>query len=77
MLAFIFYHKRRIKYIGVMLKGKMKVLTDQQSKKQMRKRGSTISYKKDVTDPDYYILNCTARTGHYYCNLKTSDFKIN
>ena len=32
MRAFTFYHKGLFKYVGVMLKGKMEVLTDQETK---------------------------------------------
>ncbi len=72
-----FYHKGLVKYTGVMLKGKMEVLTDQQSKNQIWKRGDTLFYKKGVTDPDYCVLKFTAESGRYYCDLKTANFKIN
>ena len=71
-----FYHKGLIKYVGVMLKGKMEVLTDQQSKNKIWRRGDTLFYKKGVTDPDYCVLKFTAESGRYYCDLKTEDFKI-
>ncbi|HPF82566.1 MAG TPA: pyridoxamine 5'-phosphate oxidase family protein [Bacilli bacterium] len=71
-----FYHKGLIKYIGVMLKGKMEVLTDQETKNMIWKKGDTIYYKKGVTDPDYCVLKFTAINGRYYCNLKTEDFNI-
>ena len=71
-----FYHKGLIKYAGVMLKGKMEVLTDQQSKNKIWRRGDTLFYKKGVTDPDYCVLKFTAESGRYYCDLKTFDFKI-
>ena len=41
-----FYHKVLIKYVGVMLKGKMEVLTDQKTKDMIWKRGDTMFYKK-------------------------------
>lgn len=37
-----FYHKGLIKYVGVMLKGKMKVLTDQETKNMIWKKGYTV-----------------------------------
>ena len=58
-----FYHKGLIKYVGVMLKGKMEVMTDQKTKNMLWRRGDTIFYKKGVTDPDY-------------CVLKTEDFEV-
>ncbi len=41
-----FYHKGLIKYVGVMLKGKMEVLTDQETKNMIWENGDTFFYKK-------------------------------
>lgn len=71
-----FYHKGLIKYVGVMLKGKMEVLTDQETKNALWKKGDTIFYKKGVTDPDYCVLKFTAISGRDYCDLKTESFDI-
>ena len=71
-----FYHKDLIRYVGVMLKGKMEVLTDEKSKEMIWKRGDTRFYKLGVTDPDYCVLKFTAASGRYYCNLKTENFDI-
>ena len=71
-----FYHKGLIKYVGVMLTGKMEVLTDQETKNAIWKRGDTLFYKKGVTDPDYCVLKFTATGGRYYCDLKTNSFKV-
>ena len=71
-----FYHKGLIKYTGVLLLGKMEVLTDQKSKNMLWRRGDTRYYKKGVRDPDYCVLKFTAESGKYYCNLKTESFVI-
>ena len=71
-----FYHKGLIKYVGVMLKGKMEILTDQETKNMIWKKGDTMFYKKGVTDPDYCVLKFTAKEGRYFCNLKTKTFNI-
>lgn len=71
-----FYHKGLIKYVGVMLKGKMEVLTDQETKNMIWKKGDTMFYKEGVTDPDYCVLKFTATSGRYYCDLKTVSFDI-
>lgn len=71
-----FYHKGLIKYIGVMLKGKMEVLTDQETKNMIWRKGDTMFYKKGKTDPDYCVLKFTATSGRYYCDLKTESFDI-
>jgi len=72
-----FYHKGLIKYVGVMLKGKMEVLTDQETKNMIWRKGDTLFYKKGVTDPDYCVLRFTAESGRYYCDLKTMSFMLN
>ncbi len=71
-----FYHKGLIKYVGVMLKGKMEVLTDQESKNMIWRKGDTMFYKKGVTDPDCCVLKFTAESGRYYCDLKTESFDL-
>ena len=71
-----FYHKGLFRYIGVMLKGTMQVLTDQESKDMIWKKGDTIYYKNGVTDPDYCVLKFNAISGRYYCNLNTENFEI-
>ncbi len=71
-----FYRKGLIKYVGVLLKGKMAVLTDQKSKNMIWRPGDQMFYKNGVTDPDYCVLKFTATSGRYYCNLKTESFKI-
>ncbi len=71
-----FYHKGLIKYEGIMLKGRMEVLTDQQTKDEIWRTGDTIFYKQGKTDPDYCVLKFTAQSGRYYCDLKTENFEI-
>lgn len=71
-----FYHKGFIKYTGVMLVGKMEVLADQETKNMIWRKGDTIFCKKGVTDPDYCVLKFTARSGRYYCDLKTENFEV-
>ena len=71
-----FYNKGIIKYEGVMLKGKMEVVTDQNIKDMLWRKGDIIFYKKGVTDPDYCVLKFTAIEGRYYCDLKTESFDI-
>ena len=44
-----FYHKGLIKYAGVMLTGTMEVLTDQETKDMIWRKGDTMFYKKGVT----------------------------
>ena len=44
-------------YVGVMLKGKMEVLTDQETKDMIWRKGDTLFYKGGVTDPDYQFVS--------------------
>lgn len=71
-----FYRKGLIRYQGVMFKGTMEVLTDQESKTMLWKRGDTLFYKGGVTDPDYCVLKFTATSSRYYCDLQTESFEI-
>ena len=69
-----FCHKGLIRYTGVMLKGKMEVLTDQKTKDMIWRKGDTMFYKGGVTDPDSCVLKFTAISGRYYCDLNTENF---
>lgn len=71
-----FYRKGLVKYTGVLLTGTMEVLTDQESKNRIWKKGDTIFYKGGVTDPDYCVLRFTAEKGRYYCDLQTASFDL-
>ena len=71
-----FYHKGLIRYEGVMLKGTMEVLTDQETRDMIWRKGDAVFYKKGVTDPDYCVLKFTAETGRHYRDLKTEDFSV-
>lgn len=71
-----FYQKGRFKYTGVLLKGTMEVLEDDETKREIWRTGDTMFYRKGVTDPDYCVLCFTAENGRYYCDLKTEDFSL-
>ncbi len=71
-----FYHKGIVRYEGVMLTGTMEVLTDQKTKDMIWRKGDTMFYKDGVTDPDYCVLKFTAKSGRYYCDLKTESFDV-
>ena len=61
---------------GIMLKGRMEVLTDHVSKEMIWREGDTMYYKEGVTDPDYCVLKFTAVSGRYYNNFKSENFVI-
>jgi len=61
---------------GVMLKGKMEVLEDQESKNEIWQDGDEMYYSKGVTDPYYCILKFIPETGRLYQNFKSENFNI-
>ena len=71
-----FYRKGLINYTGVMLTGKVEVLTDEKSKRMIWKKGDTRFYREGVNDPDYCVLRFTSSSGRYYRNLKTENFEV-
>lgn len=71
-----FYHKGLLKYEGVMLTGKMEILTEASIKRELWRTGDRIFYSKGATDPDYCVLKFTADEGRYYCDLKTESFPV-
>lgn len=71
-----FYRKGLFRCTGVLLRGTMEVMIDQDTKNMIWKRGDTIFYKGGVTDPDYCVLKFTIHSGRSYCDLKTEDFEV-
>jgi Uncharacterized stress protein (general stress protein 26) len=69
-----FYDSRFFR--GIMLKGIMEVLQDNDSKENIWQSGDEMYYSKGVTDPDYCVLKFTAKNGRYYSNFKSEDFDI-
>lgn len=63
-------------YRGVMLKGYVEVLEDQESKNHIWREGDTIYYPEGKTDPDYCVLKFTAISGRYYSNFNSEDFNL-
>jgi general stress protein 26 len=73
--ASIYFYDKRF-FRGVMLKGKMVVLEDVESKEMIWRDGDTTYYPKGVTDHDYCVLKFTAQTGRYYSNFSSDDFDV-
>lgn len=61
---------------GVMLTGTMEVLEDSGSKEMIWREGDTMYYPGGVTDPDYCVLQFTAKYGRFYSNFKSENFDI-
>jgi general stress protein 26 len=73
--ACIYFCDKRF-FRGVMLKGSMEVLEDEESKELLWLPGDTMYYPEGVTDPDYCVLKFTAVEGRYYCNFKSETFIV-
>ena len=69
-----FYDIRFFK--GLMLRGTMEVLQDQDTKDRIWRDGDNMYYSLGVTDPDYCVLKFTALNGRMYENFKSYDFKV-
>lgn len=73
--ACVYFCDRRF-FRGVMLKGRMEILEDSESKEMIWQPGDTMYYPLGVTDPDYCVLKFTAHSGRYYSNFKSEDFTV-
>jgi general stress protein 26 len=63
-------------FIGVMLRGRMEVLEDSDSKEMIWQEGDTMYYPLGVTDPDYCVLKFTAHNGRVYSNFNSENFDV-
>ena len=73
--ACIYFCDKRF-FRGVMLKGKMEVLEDPESREMIWRDGDTLYYPLGVTDPDYCVLKFTALSGRVYSNFHSENFII-
>ena len=64
------------KFIGVMLRGTMEVLSDKKSKEMIWRDGDTEYYPGGVTDPNYCVLKFTANSGRFYSDYYPRSFVI-
>jgi general stress protein 26 len=69
-----FYDKRFFR--GVMLKGTMEVLENEQIKKEIWKDEYAMYYKGGMDGGDFIIIKFTAESGRYYSNFHSEDFNI-
>ncbi|WP_105616378.1 pyridoxamine 5'-phosphate oxidase family protein [Vallitalea okinawensis] len=69
-----FYDNKLFK--GVMLKGVMKVIHDDNIREMIWLDGDERYYPKGIHDPDYCVLMFTAEKGRYYHKFNSNDFII-
>jgi general stress protein 26 len=70
------YFYDNISFRGIMLKGKMEVLLDQDTKDRIWRDGDTLYYPLGVSDPDYCVLKFTTISCRMYENFKSYDFIV-
>ena len=69
-----FYDKRFFR--GVMLKGSMEVVDDQDTKDAIWKDEFSMYYTGGKDGGDFILLRFTAESGRYYSNFSSEDFMI-
>jgi general stress protein 26 len=73
--ASIYFYDTRF-FKGVMLRGKMEVLQDQDTKDRIWRDGDNMYYSLGVTDPDYCVLKFTTINCRMYEHFKSYDFTM-
>lgn len=63
-------------YRGLMLKGNVEVINNQEIKNMIWKLGDTMYYKGGKTDQDYCVLKFTSICARYYSNFRSIDIEI-
>lgn len=73
--ACLYFCDRRF-FRGIMLKGTVEILEDQESKDMIWQFGDTMYYPKGKTDPDYCVIKFTSVCARCYSNFKSEDIEI-
>ena len=74
--ASIYFYEKGKDFKGVMVKGTMEVLIDQETKDRFWLPFYKRFYKKGVTDPEYCILRFTCKEAEWFSNFKTEIIKM-
>ncbi len=74
--ACIYFFEKGNDYRGVMIKGTMKVLTDQETKNRFWMPFYKKFYKEGMRDPEYCILKFTCCEAEWFSNYKTEMIKM-
>ena len=73
--ACIYFCDKRF-YRGIMIKGTVEVLEDQESKDMLWHIGDTMYYKKGKTDPDYCVLKFISIEARYYSSFESINIEV-
>ncbi len=71
--ACIYFCDKRF-FRGVMLKGTMEVLEDEEIRTKLWKNSYSMYYKGGKDGGDFIILKFTAESGRFYSNFSSEDF---
>lgn len=71
-----FYEKSRPRWQGVMIKGTMQVLDDQQTKDKFWRDSDKMFFRKGKTDPNYCVLKFSGIEAEYFISFKTEKIKL-
>ncbi|MDR1330023.1 MAG: pyridoxamine 5'-phosphate oxidase family protein [Oscillospiraceae bacterium] len=74
--ACVYFYDKRFTTRGVMLKGEMEVLDDEETKKEIWRDEFSKYYTGGWDGGDFIILKFTAEAGRYYSNYSSEDFEI-
>ncbi|HYH02758.1 MAG TPA: pyridoxamine 5'-phosphate oxidase family protein [Bacillota bacterium] len=72
--AVYFYDEQYFK--GLLLTGEMQVLQDSATKTRFWVEGSELYYPLGVDDPDYSVLQFSAKSANYYNRLQNVTFAV-
>lgn len=61
---------------GIMLKGVVEILEDQETKDMIWRNGDKMYYSEGKTDPDYCVIKFTSMSARYYSNFKSVDVEL-
>jgi general stress protein 26 len=73
-MACIYFYDMRF-FLGVMLKGKMEVLDDRETKREIWKDEFSKYYTGGCDGGEFILIRVTAESGRYYRDFSV-DFKI-
>lgn len=74
--ASIYFYEKGNNYQGVMIKGTMEVLTDQETKDKFWMPFYKKFYKNGITDSEYCILKFTCEEAEWFSHFKTEIIKM-
>jgi len=75
--ASVYYYSRKIIWKGCLLRGKMEIVTDMNTKEKYWQSKFKNAYpQKSFTDPDFCVLKFVPTSGRFYSWYKPEDFEI-